>query len=694
MIAFVFALLSVLAVTLRAQSLPGPTTCGGNPGGGYLCGIGSTFAFDVYNDVILTYGKIRPTITPIYYDRNVAGGSGAGRSAIINNTLGYNWAGSDTPFVTSSTNTPAVQAAFDMRNYPIGISSVVVLVGLGYEPNGPLKTLKNTEPFILTREVLPLIWSLNITMWNDPRILLNQTTAVYNAMVNYNKTIQLILRVGSSGTTSAFTSALASMSPEWKATYGSSFDQWTVGNASAIYNAVPSNFRLDGNLIVSAAELFPDTIAYTAFDKQRNKQFAVAASLINPLNQLTGPLDINVPSLTFNASNFVVGSLIDVPDDQNYPILTTTYLVVTAIQQPNFICSQQKDLFFFIFYLFTNPLPTPGWVNIPTFIQNPIVSQLFQFFCDGRANLLSVTYASDPGGIAMIVVTGATQLFVILCVIITIIFHNHPYIKISGPVFNVISGLGALLMMCISYILLGRLQFYNCAIGVFFYGVGFTVFVSGYLMKEWRVYTLFLNSKRLKVSKVRLFDRRILVIGVGSFIIEIVLDILFVTVTQFDTTYGNCNPINPVIVSLYIFWKILLLFVTFIFIALNVKMIENYPEIIVGIALVCFCGIGMATLILIYQLAQPFAVVIAIGLGTATSVLFFYLITYGAKFFFLIRFPKAADAHKDLEGKIRLRNAGSRSRGESGSSTYSSNSRSFSVREKTSNPGSSTTGDA
>lgn len=248
-------------------------------------------------------------------------------------------------------------------------------------------------------------------------------------------------------------------------------------------------------------------------------------------------------------------------------------------------------------------------------------------------------------------------------------------------------------MMCISYILLGRLQFYNCAIGVFFYGVGFTVFVSGYLMKEWRVYTLFLNSKRLKVSKVRLFDRRILVIGVGSFLIEIILDILFVTVTQFDTTFGNCNPVNPVIVSLYIFWKILLLFVTFIFIALNVKMIENYPEIIVGVALVCFCGIGMATLILIYQLAQSFAVVIAIGLGTATSILVFYVITYGAKFFFLIRFPKAADAHKDLEGKIRLRNAGSRSRGESGSSTYSSNSRSFSVREKTSNP-SSTTGDA
>jgi len=415
--------------------------------------------------------------------------------------------------------------------------------------------------------------------------------------------------------------------------------------------------------------------------------------LVNVLDQLVTPDQINVPSLTYNATTFVVGNLIDVPDNLNYPILSTTYCLLPAKQQYNWFCSQQKDLFFFIFFMFTNKLPTQGWVNMPSFINSNIIAELYEFFCDGRANLLSVTYVADPGGIAMVAVTGFTQILVILCVIATIIFHNHPYIKISGPVFNVISGVGALFMMCISYILLGRLQFYNCAIGVFFYGVGFTVFVSGYLMKEWRVYTLFLNSKRLKVSKVRLFDRRILVIGVGSFLIEIILDILFVTVTGFDTTFGNCNPVNPVIVSLYIFWKILLLFVTFIFIGLNIKMIENYPEIIVGIALLGFCGIGMATLILIYQLTQPATVVIAIGIGTATSCLIFYLVTYGAKFFFLARFPKAADAHKDLEGKIRLRNAGSRSRGESSSSNYSSNSRSFSVREKTSNP-SSTTGDA
>lgn len=85
-------------------------------------------------------------------------------------------------------------------------------------PNSTNKDLP-TSSLNLTQEVLVGIFNGTIALWNDPAIVL------YNpSLAAVNKTIVVVVRADSSGTTEIFTRALSAFSSEWKLRY-SHFNQ-------------------------------------------------------------------------------------------------------------------------------------------------------------------------------------------------------------------------------------------------------------------------------------------------------------------------------------------------------------------------------------------------------------------------------------------------------------------------------------
>jgi phosphate transport system substrate-binding protein len=166
----------------------------------------------------------------------------------------------------------------------------------------------------LTDELLAAIYLGKISKWNDPKL------------VELNKGITLpttaiapVYRADGSGTTFVFTSYLSAVEPEWKDKVGASTSvKWLVGNGAKGNDGVAALVRqVKGG------------IGYVEF-AYAAKNGLTTTQLRNHSGQFVLPTPETFAAAAAQADwtgakNFAV-SLIDLPGDKSWPILSTTFI--------------------------------------------------------------------------------------------------------------------------------------------------------------------------------------------------------------------------------------------------------------------------------------------------------------------------------------------------------------------------------
>ena len=155
-----------------------------------LRGSGSTFS----QPLIDAWIKIRMAAEPSVAIHYAPSGSSAGIHSFIAGDVDF--AATDRPL----TDEEVAQAPHGVLPLPVTAGMVVVAYNLP----------KVSTPLRLGRETLAGIFSGSVTHWNDPKILADNPGVALP-----DRTIAPIVRRDGSGTTYAFTSYLAAVSPQW-----------------------------------------------------------------------------------------------------------------------------------------------------------------------------------------------------------------------------------------------------------------------------------------------------------------------------------------------------------------------------------------------------------------------------------------------------------------------------------------------
>lgn len=198
---------SEAAGTPAASPATGGTAIPTPPAGDItLQGAGATFPAPLYQSWFETYSGLYPNIKIDYQ----AVGSGAGIKAITQQTVDFG--ASDAPMKDDEIS--ALPSGTKIIHIPTALGAVVVIFNL------PGVTTLN-----LDAQNVADIFLGNITSWNDPKIAANNPGATLP-----DTPILVVHRSDGSGTTNAFTTYLAAVSPDWNAKVGAGKEvDWPTG---------------------------------------------------------------------------------------------------------------------------------------------------------------------------------------------------------------------------------------------------------------------------------------------------------------------------------------------------------------------------------------------------------------------------------------------------------------------------------
>jgi phosphate transport system substrate-binding protein len=269
-----------------------------------LNGAGATFPYPLLSAMIAQYQK-QKTFVQINYQ---SVGSGAGISDLEGKTVDF--AASDAPLGAADR-----AKAVNSLHIPETIGSVTVAYNLPGIPKG----------MRLTGQVIADVFEGNVTTWNDPEIQNLNPSLQLPA-----KSILVIHRSDGSGTTFIFTGYLSQSSSSWKQNVGQGK---TVG--------WPVGLGANGNAgVAGVIQGTQYTIGYVELAYALQNSMTVAA-IKNPAGDWVLPtLDTTQNAVKSGASaglpsgdqDWSTANLLNTPDpspdNQSYPIVSFTYLLV------------------------------------------------------------------------------------------------------------------------------------------------------------------------------------------------------------------------------------------------------------------------------------------------------------------------------------------------------------------------------
>lgn len=273
-----------------------------NSGGGgsekvNLTGAGSSFVYPVMQRWIQTYSGTHTNVQVNYQSV----GSGAGIQQVKSGTVDFG--ASDAPLTDQ-------QLA--------GMKPVIQIP----ESAGPVVVTYNlpeiTQPLKISGENLAAIFLGKITTWHDPAIVKDNA-----GLTLPDEKIVIVHRADSSGTTNAFTTYLASVSPEWQTKIGKGTQvPWPVGLGGKGSEGVTGQVRQT-----------PGSIGYVELTFAMQNKLPVA-SIGNQAHKFVVP---STTSTTADITAFadqlsrdprvpIVNPPASAPDA--YPISTLTFLII------------------------------------------------------------------------------------------------------------------------------------------------------------------------------------------------------------------------------------------------------------------------------------------------------------------------------------------------------------------------------
>jgi phosphate transport system substrate-binding protein len=282
--------LNQIEVGSSAAPLSEPTTL--------LKGAGATFPFPVYTKWFSNYRRLDPTLQITY----AAVGSEQGIRELMAGRVDFG--ASDSPDAVHDL------AAGDESKYLFFSSVVGAVVPIVNLPGLP-------GDIAFTPEALAGIYLGKITKWNDPVL-----TRINHGMHLPDLDITVVHRADGSGTSYVWTDYLSKTSPEWKSQVGTSIDpKWPAGIAG------PGN---DG--VAALVKEHAGSIGYVEFIYALQNQMSYG----RVRNQAGKFVSASLESISAAVSHYGKAprnfkeSLVDMPGEGVYPIISFTWIVVPA----------------------------------------------------------------------------------------------------------------------------------------------------------------------------------------------------------------------------------------------------------------------------------------------------------------------------------------------------------------------------
>jgi phosphate transport system substrate-binding protein len=380
---FVIAAVSSLALTAcgTATQTPVSTTAPGStisaptplPAGAVtINGAGATFPQPLYMQWTYAYQFVDPSVIINYQGM----GSGAGKTAIINNTVDF--AGSDS-LLTDQNYTDGK----DLQMYPIVAGAVVPIYNIKFNTlaagaGTPTPAPVTPATLVLDRQALVGIFNGTIAKWNDPAIV--SLNADLKDLLP-DAAITAVHRSDGSGTTEIFTKALTSFSPEWTAG-GASSIQWPTDSKGAI--GAKGNPGVAGTVLNT-----PNSIGYVELN------FALANNIafIQMINKAGNKVAANAASLASAMTDFatsftdkLTNTIVDAPGAESWPIAGYTYLILHTTSMTD--CVKTQKLLEYIRWTLTDPIAAEGatklgYSTLSPSVQTQVLVKLSEVTCSG-----------------------------------------------------------------------------------------------------------------------------------------------------------------------------------------------------------------------------------------------------------------------------------------------------------------------
>ncbi|MGB8214385.1 MAG: phosphate ABC transporter substrate-binding protein PstS [Anaerolineales bacterium] len=358
-------------VPVVVTATPGPATQTPLPAGSIqVTAAGGTFPLPLYQQWTYAYQYVNPAVVINYNGV----GSGAGKTAIINNTVDF--AASDSA-LTDQNYTDGK----DLQMYPTVAGAVVLAYNIAFKVPTPAAgaTAVALPKLILNGQTLVDIYNGKVSMWNDPEIVALNPGLSTNLPA---AAITTVHRSDASGTTDIFTHALAAFSADWKAGADQSV-QW------------PGTTDLGGkgNAGVAAAVLnTPNSIGYVelAYALSNSMNFA------QMVNKAGKTVTANGASVNADMADFA--TIFDnnpklfayIPNgggDGSWPITGYTYFILHTTSMTD--CTKAQAIVDFIKWAQTDPSAQAaavklGYSVLPDAIRAKVLAALGQVTCNGK----------------------------------------------------------------------------------------------------------------------------------------------------------------------------------------------------------------------------------------------------------------------------------------------------------------------
>jgi phosphate transport system substrate-binding protein len=357
-------------VPVVITATPGPADATPLPAGSIqVTAAGATFPLPVYTQWTYAYQYVDPSVAINYNGV----GSGAGKTAIINNTVDF--AGSDS--LLSDQN---YTDGKDLQMYPMLAGAVVPVYNIAFKsvptPEAG-KTAISLPKLILDRQTLVDIYNGTVTMWDDPKII-----ALNPGLKDYmpaGAAITTVHRSDGSGTTEIFTKALTSFSPDWKAG-GAQSVQWPGKGLGG-----------KGNAGVAAAVIStPNSIGYVELSYAISNSMSYAQLVNQAGKTVTANADsVNAAMAEFaNAfTDKLTATLVDGKSDGAWPITGYTYIILHTTSMQD--CVKAEKIVDFLKWAQTDPAAQEaaaklGYSILPDAVRTSVLAKLAQVTCNGQ----------------------------------------------------------------------------------------------------------------------------------------------------------------------------------------------------------------------------------------------------------------------------------------------------------------------
>jgi phosphate transport system substrate-binding protein len=336
-----------------------------------ITGAGATFPLPVYSQWTYAYQYVDPSVVLNYNGV----GSGAGKTAILNNTVDF--AGSD-----SLLSADQYTQGKDLQMYPMLAGAVVLVYNIALMPVPTAvagATAVALPKLILDRQTLVDIYDGKVTKWNDPKIV-----SLNPGLANYlpDAAITTVHRSDGSGTTEIFTKALTSFSTDWTAG-GAQSVQWPGNGLGG-----------KGNAGVAAAVLnTPNSIGYVEL------AYAISNSMTfaKMVNKAGKTIDANGASVEAAMTEFanaftpqLTAVIVDGASDGAWPITGYTYIILHTTSMTD--CVKAQKLLQFLTWAQTDPgaqsaAAKLGYSVLPDAVRTTVLAKLAAVTCNGQSVL-------------------------------------------------------------------------------------------------------------------------------------------------------------------------------------------------------------------------------------------------------------------------------------------------------------------